>query len=162
MATNSNDKPDNETLRLAYKNSKELFKYYGKIVWQIGSIFIVASLGAFAYAIQNDLQKVEFVPLILVPITLMMSFYFLFKRYRKNAHVEINRSEWLENELKLRIPQFECIDKNKPFYEKIPFPSPAGWLVIRITLFLLIAIFTLSIWRHEICQILTYGFCSSY
>ena len=56
-------KPDKESLLTEYRIAHEKHDYYGKILWQMASIFLTASLAGFAFGIQQNLPLERFVPL---------------------------------------------------------------------------------------------------
>lgn len=96
------DGRDYESLRLEYQLSQQMHTYYGRIVWQIGAIFLPVALAGFAFGMQSSLEKGPFVLLAAFLTALLVFFLFSYIRLRWLAFVHIKRCEELEQELGMK------------------------------------------------------------
>ena len=94
---------DKESLRLEYKIAHEKYDYYGKVLWQIASIFLTASLAGFAFGIQQNLPLDRFIPLNFVLSGLLVTFFFQARRVGWLAHLQLRRCIEIEKILPMRF-----------------------------------------------------------
>ena len=119
-----NGKPDDteqmrlkqEALLAEYKLAQEMHMYYGKVLWQLGSILLGAGLAGFFYSIQLELSAEQFFFIIIGLSGLIGGFTLSFIRHKNLAHFYISCCRELEEELGLKIKQHTlkfAIDKGK-------------------------------------------------
>jgi len=96
---NNDDSEVLRSLRLEYQLSQEMHMYYGRIVWQIGAIFLPVAFGGFALGIQQNLAKEQFVFLALFITGLLLFFLLSYWRIRWLAFIHIKRCEEIEGKL---------------------------------------------------------------
>ena len=106
--------PDNESLRMEYRIAHEKHDYYGKILWQIASIFFPATLAGFAFGIQQDLSLDRFIPLNFVLSALLLMFFFQAKRVRWLAFLQMQRCEEIEKILQMKLVTYQHVANKKP------------------------------------------------
>lgn len=142
--TSDEDKNNKESLRLEYQLSQQMHTYYGRIVWQIGAIFLPVVLGGFAFGIQSDLEKNQFVLLAGFLTALLVFFLLSFIRLRWLAYVHIKRCEEIEPLLgiKQHTLQHQANEKTIKIAGKEIKPlCIKGWQInVSIPLFLIIII----------------------
>lgn len=132
--------PRNEDLIKEYELSQEMHNYYGRIVWEIGSIFIgggLAMVGLFATRIHRPSADFTFIALTFT--ILMSAFYFMVRRWRQISEIHLARCRQIE--IILGLQQHELVKKaNEPSgvwivqgdrkqWIRVPFPS--GWQVVK-------------------------------
>lgn len=94
---------------LEYKIAHEKHDYYGKILWQIASIFLTASLAGFAFGLQQNLPLDRFIPLNFVLSVLLITFFFQAKRVRWLAFLQTKRCEEIETILPMKLVTYQKI-----------------------------------------------------
>lgn len=90
------DEIDKESLRLEYKIAFERQNHYGKLVWQIASIFLPVSIGGFAFGIQQNLPLDRFI-LLNFALSILLLFYLF----------QVSRMRWLSNIQEKRCKEIE-------------------------------------------------------
>ena len=119
-----NGKPDDaeqmrlkqEALLAEYKQAQEMHVYYGKVLWQLGSILLGAGLAGFFYSIQLELSAIVFFIITIGLSGLIFIFILSHERHRNLAHFYISCCRQIEEELGLKIKQHTlkyAIDKGK-------------------------------------------------
>ncbi|MBI3253369.1 MAG: hypothetical protein HYZ56_01390 [Nitrosopumilales archaeon] len=111
MAT---DVADKESLLIEYRIAHEQHNYYGKILWQIASIFFPATLAVFAFGVQQDLSLDRFIPLNFVLSALLLMFYFQAKRVRWLAFLQMQRCVEIEKILPMKLVTYQRAVNKKP------------------------------------------------
>ena len=127
-----------------------MHNYYGKIVWEIGSIFIGGGLAFIGFAASEPKTYPFFGFFALAFTILMTGFYFMNKRWRDIAEIHLLRCRQIEDELglsqhwmakKLNYPAgFTVLDGTGKRWFKASFPS--GWSTLQGILFWL----TIAVW----------------
>lgn len=113
MADEPKEKPTDESLLTEYKLAQEMHVYYGKSLWQIGSIFFAASLAGFAFGLQNDLAWDKFVFLNSFLTILLSGFIIYAKRHGNLAHMYISRCRQIEEKLGMKQHTYKYEIDNK-------------------------------------------------
>ena len=151
--TDNEPKVDRDSLRVEYELSQKMHNYYGKTLWEIGSIYLAASLAGFAFAIQQDLPKHSFIPLISVLTVLLVSFLLTARRFRKFGFLHLSRCREIEEILGLKQHTYshKAIDEKIIVAgSEIKIPRPHGVTLNVVSVCVIAGIFWISIWRHEI------------
>ena len=138
--------PDNEkngNLRMEYKLSQEMHNYYGRLTWQIGTIFLGGGVTGLGVAIQAGRPVIVFAAVVFT--ILVGSFYLVVRRYRQLAEVHLARCREIEDTLRLRQHGY-AKQATKPEGVVVPgerepicVPLPSGWYIIQgMSLFLIV------------------------
>ena len=101
MLSQPND-DQKESLRLEYKLAQEMHTYYGKILWQIGSIFLPVSLAGFVFGIRQEISNDGLLALTVFLTALLIWFIFSAIRLRRLAFVYMERCRKIEKILSLK------------------------------------------------------------
>ena len=107
------DKNDKESLLIEYQIAHENYNYYGKVLWQIASIFLTASLAGFAFGVQQDLPLDRFVPLNFVLSGLLVTFFFQARRVSWLAFLQLRRCIEIEKILPMKLATYQEIANKK-------------------------------------------------
>jgi hypothetical protein len=119
-----------------YELSQSMHNYYGKIVWEIASIFIGGGLAGVGIIASRVERPTVIVSLFAIAFTvLMVGFYFMVRRWRDLAEVHLSRCREIEIELGLLQHQYAS-RANDPSgvivngkWLRASFPS--GWGTLR-------------------------------
>jgi len=94
-----------ETLLVEYQLSQEMHNYYGKILWQIGAIFLGGSIGAFGIVVSESIGTMP-TPLPLwfwvIQLTMTVGFILFHSRLRNLAYIHLQRCIAIEKELGMK------------------------------------------------------------
>ena len=105
MTDKPEEKPTDDSLLTEYKLAQEMHTYYGKVLWQLGSILLGAGLAGFFYSIQLKLSAEQFLAITIGLSGLIISFILSFIRHRDLAHFYISCCREIEKELQLKVKQ---------------------------------------------------------
>lgn len=134
-------------LLLEYEMAQEMHNYYGKISWEIISIFIAGSLALVGFSLQSPLITRE--GFIVVPITVtlvMIALYFLYNRIAQLVNIHLARLWQIEETLHFhqhrnvgKAHDDGCVMIGKKCY---PLCKPRGGDSIKFLIFFI----ALSVW----------------
>jgi len=97
------DDIDKESLLTEYKIAHEKHNYFGKILWQIATIFLTASLAGFAFGVQQDLPLLKLIFLNSFLSILLLVFFFQARRLSRLSFLHLLRCKEIEKILPMKI-----------------------------------------------------------
>ena len=108
---------DNESLLTEYKLAQEMHVYYGKTIWQIGSIFYGISIASFIYGIDKKFDFLGMLVLVIVLSGLLVGQILYSSRNQRLADMYLRRCVEIEKVPTLNLKQhsnkFEADEKGK-------------------------------------------------
>ena len=129
-----------ESLLKEYELSQKMHNYYGRIIWEIGSIFMGGGLAAIALIVSRATRPSVVPALASLAFTVLMAcFYLIVRRFRNIAEVHLRRCRQIEKKLGLCQHRYvrlaaRCngitIDDDTVKGEtdrRIKIPLPTGW-----------------------------------
>jgi len=133
--------PNHDLLLKEYELSQSMHNYYGKIIWEIASIFIGGGLAAVGLVASRVQRPTIVVSLIALAFTiLMIGFYVMNRRWRELVEVHLSRCRQIEMLLGFRQHQLASMANapsgvliNQGRYSKwIRATFPSGWGTIQL------------------------------
>lgn len=130
-----------------YRRSQDMHNYYGRLIWEMGAIFVGGGLAALGLAASREKILPEAIAAIGGTVSLLMLiFYFNVRRSREIAEVHLARCREVEEELDMwqhryaweathDIRGVEIPGEIKP----IIVPEPSGYLLSEVLAGTLIA-----------------------
>jgi len=139
------EKPTDESLIAEYQLSQEMFTYYGKIFWTVGSIFHPATMAGLAYGIS---QNLEFPLSILFGLFLTGMQFFVLITYRRIhwlANINVLRCQDIEEMLGIKQHKLHREANDHPIKLAGKEIKPQSWRSPKINYFITI-FFIAIIW----------------
>ena len=150
--------PSQKCLLKEYELSQQMHNYYGRIVWEIGSIFVGGGLAMIGLIISRTSRPSSLPALAAITFTiLMICFYLMIRRFRVIAEVHLRRCREIENELGLYQHRYVRLatytegivihDETVRDTQSIKIPSPTGWTTLQsLIIFLVIISWVIAIY----------------
>ena len=126
---------DPKDLMKEYALSQGMHNYYGRLTWQIGTIFLGGGVAGLGYAIGTERSEIILFATLVFTI-LIGSFYLFSGRNGKLALVHLARCREIEGKLGLR-QHIDAGFASKPegvMIQGKPYraPLPSGWQIVKV------------------------------
>ena len=151
--------PDDQTLRQEYALSQAMHNYYGRITWEIGTIFLGGGLAAIGFALQARLQPMALILFAIAPSALFVAFLLLVRRYRVIAEIHLARCREIESSLGMWQHRYARQGNNPEgvlirqelqsglFEQSLRVPLPSGWRIVQyLILVILVGVWIAVLW----------------